>query len=435
MLQRMISLGIVALVLGNHSTGAQIPRITSWDRNGNLAWTNAGVPAVCTVETASDLSGIWAPSQNVFSLASTGFAKVTVQPNNQFFRLYTVNVAPTPQGFTNLVNAYGRLETLCGDGIGRADGVSYWQPQFENGPAANASLSRPHFAMADLAGNIFIADKNSHAVLRVGTNGLVTTVAGTHVGGFNGEGPTVATNLQLNLPNALWVRGDGTVYVLDTDNARVRKVSTNGVMSTLFNAKNDVSTPLGGGRMLWVKDDESLAYFGNSDRVRKWTPGGGVQTLANNFTELGCFYVEASGSLIVADRGAHYVYRVFADGSRMIIAGNGTAVGGGEGAAALATGIYGPRGIWAVPTGGYLLLLHDGAQLWYVDSGNTMHLLINGLGGNNFVHAGDGQHFYAPEEFRIGEGRSVSMDYGGNIILCESDYGFIRRIRFQRFGP
>ena len=62
------------------------------------------------------------------------------------------------------------------------------------------------------------------------------------------------------------------MYVLDTDNARVRRVTTNGVMSTLFNAKNDPSTPLGGGRTLWVKDDESLAYFGNTDRIRKWTP-------------------------------------------------------------------------------------------------------------------------------------------------------------------
>lgn len=374
------------------------------------------------------------PGQNVFSITATGQVSVPVNGTNKFFRLRTVDVSSTAQGFTNLIQAYGLLETICGDGIGRADGVSYWQPQFEGGPAASASLSRPHFAMADKAGNIYIADKNSHSVLRLATNGNVYTHAGTHVGGFNGEGPTTATNLQLNFPNALWVRGDGTVYVLDTDNARVRRVTTNGVMSTIFNAKNDPSTPLGGGRTLWVKDDETLAYFGNTDRIRKWTPSGGLQTLANGFSELGCFYVEASGSLIVADRGAHYVWRVFADGARVIIAGNGTISGGGDGAAALATGIYGPRGIWALPTGGYVMLLHDGAQLWYVDNSNIMHLLVNGQGGNGFVHGGDGQHFYAPDQFNIGEGRSVALDYAGNIILCESDYGFIRRIRFARMN-
>jgi hypothetical protein len=88
-----------------------------------------------------------------------------------------------------------------------------------------------------------------------------------------------------------------------------------------------------------------------------------------------------------------------------------------------------------VPTGGYLLLLHDGAQLWYVDSANKAWLMLNGTGGNSFVHAGDGQYFYDPSEARIGEGRSVSMDHDGNIIVCESDYGFIRRIQFKRMSP
>lgn len=407
-----------------------VPRLTGFNPTGFLSWTNSPVPGICTVEVATAMSGAWVPTQNVYSLTATGQTIVSVAGSNHFFRLRAVDIQPTPQGFTNFVQAYGVIETLCGDGVGRADGVSFWQPQFEGGPAAYASLSRPHFAMADAAGNIYIADKNSHSVLRIGTNGLVYTHAGTYDAGFNGEGPAAATSLQLNFPNALWVRSDGTVYVLDTENARIRRVATNGVMSTLFNAKNDVSSGLDGGRMLWVKDDETLAYFGNENRIRKWTPSGGLQTLASGFTELGCFYVEASGSLIVADRGAHYVYRVLADGSRTIIAGNGTTSGGGDGAAALATGLYGPRGVWAVPTGGYLLLLHDGAQLWYVDGGNTMHLLINGLGGNGFVHGGDGQHFYAPDQFNIGEGRSVTMDAAGNIIICESDYGFIRRVRF-----
>ena len=411
---------------------AQTPRITSFDKTGHLAWTNATVPGVSTVEVVSNLSSNWSPTQNTFSITSTGLATVPVDATNKFIRLRNVDVSPTAQGFTNLIQSYGLLETICGDGIGRTDGVSYWQPQFEGGAAQFASLSRPHYAMADKAGNIYIADKNSHAVLRVSTGGTVHTHCGTHVAGYNGVGPMAATNMQLNFPNALWVRSDGVVYVLDTENARVRRVSTNGIAMTLFDAKTDTSTGLGGGRCLWVKDDESLAYFGNKDRIRKWTPSNGLQTLSSGFTEIGNFYVESSGSLVVADRLANYVYRVFADGTRVAIAGNGTTSGGGDGSPALSTGIYGPRGVWPVPTGGYLLLLHDGAQLCYVDSSNTMHLLVNGLGGNGYVHNGDGQYFYAPDEYRIGEGRSVSMDCSGNIIICESDYGFIRRIRFER---
>lgn len=425
---------IFLLAVANRVVAQSVPRLTSFTATGLLQWTNAPMPGICTVETTTAMNSNWVPLPNVYSLTTTGQLRVAMDATNKLLRLRAVDILPTAQGFTNFIQAYGLLETICGDGVGRTDGVSYWQPQFEGGAAANASLSRPHFALADATGNVYIADKNSHAILRIATNGLIYTHAGTHSGGFNGEGPAVATNLQLNLPNALWVRSDGTVYVLDTENARVRRVTTNGVMSTLFNAKNDVSSGLGGGRALWVKDDETLAYFGNTDRIRKWTPSGGLQTLASGFTELGCFCVEAGGSLLVADRGGNYVYRVYADGSRTIIAGNGTTSGGGDGAAALQTGLYGPRGVWPVPTGGYLLLLHDGAQLWYVNGSNTMHLLVNGVGGNGFVHGGDEQHFYAPDQFNIGEGRSVALDFAGNILICESDYGFIRRIRFQRLN-
>lgn len=64
-----------------------------------------------------------------------------------------------------------------------------------------------------------------------------------------------------------------------------------------------------------------------------------------------------------------------------------------------------------------------------MDGAGILHLLVNGAGGK--THGGDGEYFYRPSEFEISEGRSVSIDYAGNIILCESDYGYIRRIRFR----
>jgi hypothetical protein len=422
-------LGVLAM-MGSSACADSSFRITSLNAAGTLVWTNAPVPGICTVEVAATPTGTWTSASNVFAAVSTGAVTVARETPNAYYRVRAVDIPPTAEGFSNLVQAYGLLETIAGDGIGRTDGVSYWQNWYEGGPAAAASLSRPHYAMADRAGNLYIADKNSHAVLRVSPNGTIHTHAGTHVGGFDGEGPAAATNLQLNLPNALWVRADGTVYVLDTENARVRRVTTNGIMSTLFYAKSDPSTGLGGGRSLWVKDDESLAYFGNTDRIRKWTPANGLQTLVSGFTELGTFYVETNGSLIVADRGAHMIYRVSADGSRVVLAGNGTTTGGGEGFPALQTGLNGPRGVWPMPTGGYLFLLHDGCQLWYMDSAATMHLLVHGASG--VTHSGDDEFFYDPAAAKINEGRSVAMDGAGNILICESDYGFVRRIRFQR---
>ena len=409
-------------------------RISSFSRAGALAWTNALVPGICTVERATNARGGWSFGQNLFCTNPAGQLSIPVNATNQFVRVAWVDVSPTLTGFTNLVYAYGLLETVAGTGTGRLDGVSYWLNSFEGGPATNAALSRPHYAMADRGGNIYIVDKNANAVERVDTNGLIHTIAGNHVGGFNGEGPDQATNLELNVPNALWVHSDGTVYVLDTGNARVRKVTTNGIMSTFFFAQSDTNSALDGGRCLWVSDDESLAYFGNYDKLRKWTPSAGVKTLAGGFTELGTFCVLSNGNLIVGDRGGDYVYSVTSSGAETVIAGDGTTNAAVDGWGALTNAFYGARGVWPVPTGGYLLSLHDGAQLWYIDAANISHLLVNGEGGNLYVQAGDGQFFYNPTQFLIGEGRSVTMDWVGNIIMCESDYGFVRRIRFRRLA-
>lgn len=409
--------------------GAELS-ITTFGSAGSLTWTGAPVPGVATVETAPTPSGPWHPVQNRFSTGGDGHVLLTIGPASGFYRVRGLSVPASRAGFTNLVNAYGLLETLAGSGLGQ-DNVSYWQPWYEGLPGPWVALSRPHVAMADRAGNVYVADKNSHAILRLGPDGVMHTHAGTHEGGFNGEGPAPATAVQLLFPNGLWVRGDGTVYVLDTDNGRVRRAGTNGVMTTLFRV-NSAGTPLSGGRGLWVRDDERLAYFCNNTRVRRWTPADGVETLASGFVELGMLYVEPGGDILVCDRGGHRVYRVRPDGGRVVIAGNGADHGGGDGFPALETGLNGVRGVWPMPTGGYLLLTHDGCQLWYLDTAGVVHLMLNGARGR--THGGDGEFFYSPDP-RISEGRSVALDYEGNILICESDYGYIRRIRFLPVGP
>jgi len=406
-------------------------RVSSLSRDGTLAWAGASVPGICTLESAASPGGPWAPLRNAFSTNTEAQASVPNLSSSSFYRLRSVDVPGTPMGFLNFVYSYGLLETIAGAGVGQVDGVSYWQSSFEGGPARLAALSRPHFAMADRAGNVYVADKDSHSILRITPDGTIHTHAGTHVGGFNGDGPALATSLQLNFPNGEWVRSDGVVYVFDTSNGRIRRVNTNGIMTTLFMATPDGS-PVSIGRGLWVNESESLCYFCAGTKLRQWTPAQGVKTLAANFTELGDFIVEAGADLIVCDRGANLVYRMTPSGSSVVIAGNGAASGGGDGLPALQTGLYGVRGVWAAPTGGYLLLTHDGSQLWYLDVAGMVHLMLNGGGGR--THAGDGAFFYTPIP-TISEGRSVTLDADGNILVCESDYGYVRRIRFLPLRP
>lgn len=409
---------------------AQGPLIQSFARNGTLSFEFAQVPGVCTLERAPDPRGPWTPLRNVFSTTPNGVMEFRATANS-FYRLLSVDVPPNAQGWTHLLESYGLLGTVAGHGDFSADGLNNWLPEYEGALAVEANLSRPHFAMADNAGHIYIADKDSHSILKVTSDGTIHTIAGTHEGGFNGDGPAPATTLQLNFPNGEWVRGDGTIYILDTGNGKVRRVDPDGTMRTLFTVKGGIST----GRGLWVKDDESVAYFAAGTDLMRWTPAG-LKTLNNNFVEIGNLIVDPKGQLIVTDRGANKVYKVDITGSnvgsRSRIAGDGTTNPTQDGAIALETGLPEVRGIWPVPIGGYLLATHAGSQVLYLDAAGIIHVFVDGLPGG--LHDGDGQYFHS-EGPKISEVRSVSMDARGRIIITENDAGYVRVVDFLRLSP
>lgn len=426
----------VASLAAVNSRGADFG-ISSWDRTGNIGWTSAFPSGVCTIEAATVLAPgggtAWQVQQNYFTTNSTGQGQALMDASNRVFRLLAVDVSTnSPLGYTNLLNSFGRLHTIAGNGSGGVDGVNYWQPGFEGGYATNAALSRPHFAMADDAGDVFIADKDSHSVLKVTVDGRIHTVAGAHVAGNGPDYLTNALAVQLNAPNGVWVKPGGAVYILDTGNGKIRRLDTNGMVVTLFTVTNGIAT----GRGVWVKGDESLAYFSSGSDLRKWTPSGGVKTLNNNFNELGTFVVDANEDIVATDRGANKVYSLDAtggnSGSRNVLFGDGNTNNVVEGTLARTNSLYGVRGIWTVPTGGYLLATDEGSQIIYVDAAGILHVFVNGLGTG--VHSGDGEWFHSPG-YKVSEVRAVSMDRNGNILITENDAGYVRRIDFGRLGP
>jgi sugar lactone lactonase YvrE len=264
-------------------------------------------------------------------------------------------------------SGFGTIETIAGTALVEDKGVNGWQVAFEGSPATGAELSRPHMTQADSAGNLYVADKDGHGVRKIAADGMIETFAGTSAAGDDGDGPGLATSMRLSAPNGLWVTAAGTLYILDLGNDKVRRVK-DGNMQTLFSIGG-----AGTGRGLWVADDESLAYVAAGSALKKWTPEGGVQTLATGFASLGNLYVDADGSLLVADRGGHRVYRVSATGSKVVVAGNGQTNGGGDG-----------------------LSFDDPAV-------------------------------------RISEPRAISMDADGNLLITEHDGGYVRRVNRNPF--
>jgi sugar lactone lactonase YvrE len=316
---------------------------------------------------------------------------------------------------------YDTLSTIAGKGNITDKGINGWLEEYEGGSALAAELSRPHFAMADKAGNIYIADKDAHAIRKVSPGGIITTDAGTGVAGDNGDGP--GSECQLSSPNGLWVVDDGSVYILDLGNNYIRKLNTDGNLTTVFKDSSGIAL----GRGLWVSPGEDLIYYASSSRVKKWTSEEGVVDYSTGYSSLGAVVVDPSGHLVVTDRGGNRVYRVNEDGSKNIIAGNGSSSGGGDGFNATETGIYGVRGLWFLQDNSYLLATHEGSQIWYVDTLGIIHLFLNGSEGDEY-HTGDGEHFQTPG-YKISEARGISVDYKGNILITENDAGYIRKIR------
>src|SRR6185295_2460474 len=125
---------------------------------------------------------------------------------------FSALLAGTAQGseFDDVSAGFGTTLTLIGvkhATTTNPDGTSinFWSSANEGANARFVGLSNPHMAAADAYGNVYIADKASHSILKITKDGLIHTFAGTHEAGFNGDGPDSATDLQINNPNGLFV--------------------------------------------------------------------------------------------------------------------------------------------------------------------------------------------------------------------------------------
>ena len=120
------------------------------------------------------------------------------------------------------IDKNGIITTVAGNGQ-----VGY---SGDGGPAIEASLNFPAGLAFD-RGNLYIADRNNHRVRKVDSQGIITTVAGTGIADYEGnDGP--ATEASLNLPSDVVCDSNGNLYISDRSNNSIRKVDTNGIITT-----------------------------------------------------------------------------------------------------------------------------------------------------------------------------------------------------------
>jgi sugar lactone lactonase YvrE len=109
-------------------------------------------------------------------------------------------------------------------GAGFQDFSEYAGFSSDGGAATNAELSNPQCVAIDTLGNLFFTDQANNRVRKVDTNGMITTVAGNGTGGFSGDGG-VATNAEINSATGVAVDTAGNLYIADSGNEVIRKVA------------------------------------------------------------------------------------------------------------------------------------------------------------------------------------------------------------------
>jgi len=135
-----------------------------------------------------------------------------------------VYIADTANDRVRKVDFHGVITTIAGNGQKGFSG--------DGGPATSASLRHPDTLALDADGNLYIADTNNMAVRKVDSAHIIFTVAGNGTPGFSGDGGP-AVKASLSYPIGLTVDGAGSLYIADTGNSRIRKVTTSGIITTV----------------------------------------------------------------------------------------------------------------------------------------------------------------------------------------------------------
>ncbi len=205
------------------------------------------------------------------------------------------------------VNPSGTIMTVAGNADPGYSG--------DDVTATSASLLGPTDVAVDAAGNLFIADSGNNRIRRVDTSGTITTVAGDGGAGYSGDGgPAPAASL--NLPRGIAVDAAGNLFIADTDNHRIRMVSTDGTMTTVvgnglpfYGGIEDPATQSRVDRPHAVDVDGSGNLFiadTGHHRICKRSVSGAITSPAGEPNSAGLTYpkgvaVDPAGNIFIAD--------------------------------------------------------------------------------------------------------------------------------------
>jgi len=342
------------------------------------------------------------------------------------------------------VAADGSIRLVAGNGTSGSAG--------DGGPATMAQL-QPGGLAVDASGNLYISDPNNRRVRKVAANGIITTVAGNGTSTSFAEG-VQATATSIN-PKGIAVDGTGNLFIADIQNFRIRRVAPSGIINTIAGIGSSVDSGDGGLATAAGVNGDGLALDGNGNlfiseqgfaRIRKIDTNGIITTIAGT---VGQGYngegiaatlaqldhpagiaIDADGSVYIADLGNRRVRKISPDGIISTIAGNGTLGFSGDGAQATLATMRGPDGVTVDGAGN--VYFTDGTPL-YPGTGNNNRVRVIATDDTIYTIAGDGSiGAFGDGGNAISGGLAnpfgISFDASGNLLIADTNNYRIRKV-------
>jgi sugar lactone lactonase YvrE len=259
--------------------------------------------------------------------------------------------------------------------------------------AASATLASPSAVAYDAAGNLFFADAQNNVIREVSKSGQMSTIAGTGLEGYSGD-TAAATAATLDTPTGVAVDAAGNIYIADSHNHRIRKVS--------------------GGTITTIAGTGTPGFSGDN----------GTATAAQ-LSLPSAVAVDAAGNIYIADTNNQRIRNI--TGTTInTIAGNGEELFAGDGAAATAAVLDSPTGV-AVDINGnvYIADRHNQRIRMVTPAGTISTLAGSGAASFSGAFAGDGASAVAAS---LSKPSGVSVDASGNIYVVDSNNQRIRQV-------
>ena len=383
-------------------------------KNGFVTLTGTGFgtdPAANVVTLNDKPCVVTAASANYLTFtipAKAGSGPIMVKANGQ---------TAQSQPFTYIFQAM--VTTLAGSTQGFADGTG-----------ASAQFDRPVGVAVGPDGNVYVADAYNHRIRKINPAGVVTTLAGSTQGFADGTGASA----QFDIPFGVAVGADGSLYVADSNNDRIRKITPAGVVSTVIGSTEGFADGTGTDAQFNYPTAMSVGMDGtlyvadySNNRIRKVTPAGVVTTVAGGergfadgtgtaaqFSRPSGLAMGADGSLFVADYFSSLIRKITPAGVVSTFAGSARGFADGTGASAQ----------FDIPYG---IAIGTDGTLYVADEGNNRIRKITPAGVVSTV-AGGAKGFADGTAARFNEPACIAVGADGSLYVTDYNNHRIRKI-------